>query len=283
MKQSLLFAFAACSIFNSLSASVYTTDFGNFDQTTVAGQDGWTTNATTGLPVDYDAVGESNIDLYNPATSNVMILGDASFVATPPIVSSVRLSHDYSGSLKNTEIGFDFFMTDSFTGSGYLNRDQFGVSLSNGNTDIFTLLFTPRTQTLDPSAGAAALWDVDYRIGVGPVSDLNISFKENARLHLDLSFAAASATRTDVLLSLRYGTALGEVGNASTVAVPNINMPISNPDAMVDEFNFFWTKQEAQFGSNYIMVDNLSVVPEPSSAILLSLAGLCLISRRRRS
>ena len=36
-------------------------------------------------------------------------------------------------------------------------------------------------------------------------------------------------------------------------------------------------------GGNSITVDNVSLVPEPSSALLLGLAGLGFISRRRRA
>ena len=278
MKPSLLIGLTACSFFNPLNASVYTTNFNSFTSGPLTNQDGWSANDNTD---PYSSVIQTNVDIYNPTlVTNALELGNFADVSPPTTVSSVRLSHDYSGYIADTDIGFDFAIRDSVTMSGYLARDQFGISLSNGNTDVFSLLFTPQTQSAGPSAETNAKWNVGYRLGLGSVTTFaSFTVQENIRQHLDLSFQqnTGNASLTDVFVSLRTGTV------PSAVTIKTITGAVLNPNALVDEFNFLWTKQVSEYGSNQIFVDNLSVIPEPSSSLLLGLAGVCLVSRRRRA
>ena len=49
------------------------------------------------------------------------------------------------------------------------------------------------------------------------------------------------------------------------------------------EIDFVWTKAPATaYGSNYMTFDNITVVPEPSAAVLSGLAASLLLVRRRR-
>ena len=277
MKLSLFRSFVALALITGAHGAGYTTNF-NFASAgaDIHNKDGWTISDTTD---QYSQIAVANVNPTAPTSfSNVLNLGDASAVTTPPPGSSVTLTHDYEGTVGATNITFDFVMFDSFTGP-FASRDQFGFSISDGGSNLFSVSFVPDPDvaSLDPSTDEAR-WELYYRIGAGPSVALNIAVLELAQYRLNLDFTPnVNPLLTDFMLSVTSAVPNTLSDGATGIAL--------NPSAATGEFNISWSKDTGNpaFGSNSILLDNLSVVPEPSSSLLICLAGLGFVSRRKRA
>jgi len=238
----------------------------------VNGIDNWTINDTTD---QFSQVAYSNINPSIPTNfSQVLNLGGSTDL--DPIGSSVVLSHPSVGTVGATHLIFDFVLFDSFDIDPA--RNEFGVSMSNGGSNIFGISFVPDPLDVgieNPSSDEAR-WNIYYQVGNAATVPLNLSVFELSQYRLDLSFNpnAGNPALTDFLLSI-------------TSAVPNslsdgaLALSMS-PTAVTDALNVSWSESpSSSYGSNSILIDNLSLVPEPSSTLLAGLAALGLLRRRR--
>lgn len=144
------------------------------------------------------------------------------------------------------------------TGGG--NRNDFSFVLSSGINNLLTIQFTP---------GGAGQYDVGWTIlggGSGMVGTLNANTSTQFRLdtyavgpNVGYTFSNAGSPVTS--------------GTFSTVA----------PTDNINRFAVNWDSTSGGgVGNNSITIDNVSVVPEPSSA-LLGLLGAAFAFRRRRA
>jgi len=268
--------FATFSVASIAHAASYVTDFESFlpPGSDIAGQDGWTISNGTD---QYSQVSFSNANPANPFfDSQALNLGDAEAVVTPPITSFVSLTNSYAGAIGTTSLYFDFIIFDSTDGN-FTSRDTFGVSFSSGISNVFAISFVPTAQSATPSSGPVAQWNAIYQIGSQPLVALNLGILEDSQYNFNLAFNANAGNPllSDFLLTI-------------TSAVPNVlsdgGIAIAlDPTTATSEFNVNWIDGDPSYGSNSIVIDNLGVVPEPSSALLVGLAALGFISRRKRA
>jgi hypothetical protein len=277
MKLSLLCSFSVLALAANVHAAAFTTNFNSFNsRSSPAGQGGWTINDP-----DPDMALWTTMDVLSPA------LGGASDVFVPS-VSTVGLTHAYGDPFVNagnmgTSINFDFMIMDSV--DLFPKRDIFGIALTNAGGNLFTLVFTPWSsanpdgQSPTPESDVVQ-WNLSYSEdpayipGVSTTVSLTEGVTEESQFSVDLRFTPHDAVSTDFTLDLGWGPAWIRTG---TLAIA--------PGTVIDDFSLTWTPTFgiADAGSNFFIIDNLAVVPEPSAAALLGLAGLGLAFRRRRA
>lgn len=254
----------------------------------VVGQGGtppnvWSINDATD---QYSQIANSNANPTDPFTvSKALNLGDASAVTTAPTGPNVTMSYPSGGTVGATSLMFDFVIVDSLTGS-FPNRDRFSISFSNGLTNVFAVYFVPRDTDLvtpgyqnsaTPGSGTPAQWDLHYQIGNSATVPLNLGVLELSQYRFDLQFQPnANPSLSNFDLSI-------------TSAIPNslsddrVDLSL-DPNTTFSHLNVGWLKMDGNpYGSNSIVIDNINLVPEPSSALLLGLAGLGFVTRRKRA
>ena len=278
MKSIHFSVFSCLALAFNASGAIYTTDFNSYANlgADVVGQDDWEINDTTD---QFSAIDEW--DPGNAPPSNAIFFGDASVVDNTPTVSKVVLSHDIAAANSSTTVSFDFALIDSFTGA-FSNRDSFGMSLSSGGANVLSIAFVPEFPTpANPdnnseNSNLGAKWTVFYTAGLGSAVQMGLSVFEGATYDFFLSI---SENVGNPLLSDFALTVTGS--NPLTVGATGLDI---DPAGATDSFGLFWEKNGSNdFGSNLILVDNLTVVPEPSSCLLLGLAGMGFVFRRVRA
>ncbi len=239
------------------------------------GQDEWTTNNND---EQYSVV-----DFWND--SKALVLGDAHATNAPPTTSSVGLTHAYESVLGESKVDFAFTIRDSVNrflpdyetiDSTFANRDRFGVSLTNGATNILGIYFNPTAQTLLPGTPPDASWTLSYSLDGGLTTlPLNLQIYEGGTYLFNLQVTPnTNPLLSDFAMSITGSNTLTDTQTAVAL----------DPSSTTGEFNVLWDQiGEAAFGSNSIYIDNLNLVPETSSSLLVCLAGLGFISRRRRA
>jgi hypothetical protein len=279
------FLFVSLVFSGSLQAA-FITDFETYGPagSDVVGQGGISPNVwSINNAIDqYSQIANANVnptDIFN--TSKVLNLGDASAVTTAPTSSNVTLSYPVTGTVGATSLIFDFVIVDSLNTIGFTNRDRFSVSLGN----IFSVYFVPKDADLDtpgyqnPTSPGSTTgqWNLFYQVAAGPTVALNLGVLELSQYRFDLQFAEnANPLLTDFTLKITSG-----VPNTLTDGALGLSL---DPDTLYSTFNVGWLKMEDNaYGSNSILIDNLNLVPEPSSTLLVALAGLGFATRRRRA
>ena len=240
----------------------------------VNGIDGWTINDTNDQFSQVTLANANPADPYNQSLA--LNLGGSTDHA--PLGSSVVLSHPQYATVGATKLIFDFMVQDSINSNPA--RNAFGVSISNGGGNVFAIYFTPKpgdVGILNPQSDLG-LWDIDYKVGSNPTVPLNLTVQEISQynFNLDLHPNSGNSALTDFDLTI-----ISAKPNVMSDGAVGLNL---NPDTWTDKLNVLWLESpSASFGSDSIVIDNLSVVPEPSSALLVCLAGLGFVTRRRRA
>lgn len=272
MKSSFLSSFAVLALAANAHAAAYSTDFNGFSLgAAVAGQDGWAINAPN----------INDLSFVSLMGTNAASLGlrAPGFV---PATATVGLTHAYGDPFVNagntgTSVNFDFLISDST--NTYTNRDIFGVALTGaGDGNLFTVVFTPAAQSGTPESPPDMQWNLSYAVGPYTPGDPTISLTtgvlEGSIYQFDLSFTPQNLTTTDFKLVVSSGASSHTRTGGFTIA----------PNTVIENFGLTWTPSvDGDAGSNFITIDTLEVVPEPSAAALLGLAGLGLAFRRRRA
>lgn len=263
MKHSFLTSIVSASLIACSSAAMYSTDFESFAGPEIAGTDGWTiSDSTFELSFNADVAGSNGLGLGGFKSS--------------PANDSVSLSHSYVESVGRITATFNFGIVDST--DLFPDRDSFGFSLNDGSGSLFKVFFKPDAQVPDPESVTDASWTAFYSVnGIGE-NPLALQIFEDGAYSLSIELSGAftpGATTTELKLTLNDGIA--DFDRFRTLALNPLD---PTTDFSVD---FDTTNGAALAGDNFIGVDNLTVVPEPSSALLLTLAGLGLVSRRRRA
>jgi len=226
----------------------------------IAGHDGW---------VISDSTSELSF-LANIGNGQALALGGT---LSSPANASVSLSHAFTDYVGAISAHFDFAILDST--DAFPTRDSFGFSLNGNSGSLFAVTFRPVSQTANPDNDSNAKWAAFYSVNGGSDTTLNIEVEEQGKYSFDLkllgAYQAGNTTSTNYTLDVSGLTRTGNIALA----------PQTSTAAFA--FNYITTSGAANAGDNFIGVDNLSVVPEPSSSLLLALTGLGLVLRRRRA
>lgn len=266
---------AGAIVVSSAHAASYSTNFSFYENGTtpypasgnVAGNDGWTINGSS--------IDETSGVSFIVAT---WISGKAIGVgglSAPPATPTVGLMHDAGVLFGSSSVSFEFAMVD--TGNDNPFRDTFGISLTNASNtgNLFSILFVPVDDSpADPDADDNGRWNLFYQVGATTPQPTGLSIFEGTNPYsFDLGFTANGANTNFVL---------GIGSELNSLQTEPIEVAV-NPNTSTGKFGVTWTPSDyPNAGEGYLLVDNLSVVPEPSSAVLLGLAGFGLLSRRKR-
>jgi hypothetical protein len=255
--------FCSLALVNLALGAGYVTQFDsppfNGPDTTVVGVDGWTLNDTN---QDIAAILMNAITPGSPG----LAFGDGDFAPPASGNTTIGLTNSYTEFVAGTKATFSFRLIDSSSGT-FADRDGFGFSIQSG-TDSIEILFESIDDTLPANNGAS--WKVGHSVNGGSTTyfPASIGLEDNSVYTFSLSITASGAN--------------SNVGINISGASDSFIAPIS-PTASASSFSFLWRDQGAAgFDSSYLLVDNLSVVPEPSAMALLAAAGLGFSVRRRR-
>jgi hypothetical protein len=184
------------------------------------------------------------------------------FEAPTNASGEAHLSHEVTRPLAGTEFSIEL----SISGPDFVpGPDNFGFSLWNGSTSLFKIAFeTPGGVGVGENGLQIKWYDssgTSHAIGSGAdvfyspsAYALTVTFEANGA---DIDF---DAMLNDLAFS---GTLLGEAGNG------------------IDSFSADFVNING--GDSFLTFDNLSIVPEPQTAVLglLALVGFALRRRRR--
>ena len=290
------FPLTALVVMGAAQAGMYSTDFESFTLGDINGQDGWKVNATAGIvtPQYPGVVSAVTGPLGNPFGTKSAVVG---FVDELNLTGSdVYVSHKYTGGNStpllpgggnpNTTFTalFQIFDSVSTYSAGSKQRDQFGFRLQNAaGANLFSLIFTPYDQ--DPTPETDTEYNTfSWSTGTGiPTQVLNSPLVAAAELQ-SYFFNIAFLQDPFNVNSVIFSAAIGGPGGSSVFGG---SLPGLAAEQIV-EFGAFWKGNPptnpfnaADPGSNYMVFDAVSLVPEPSAA-LLGLVGMSLVLVRRR-
>ena len=182
-----------------------------------------------------------------------------------PALSDVRLSHPVSLPLVQTSLGADFAIVPSTL--SFPGRDSFGWSFYNGSgSNLLTI-------TLEPDISNPVLFNVTWSTGAGGVSSTGLGVEYNGPYSFHVEFSnggGADAAFTATLIgsnSVSFNGTLPGLANETMAS-----------------FGENWRKGTGAAGDNYMLIDNVFVVPEPSASLVLAGAlAMPLLVRRRKT
>ncbi|MEM9479172.1 MAG: PEP-CTERM sorting domain-containing protein [Verrucomicrobiota bacterium] len=219
----------------------------------VAGQDGWT---ITPSPPDFQEVG--------PSIGEFGGGGAAYFgpIATPPQDEIEMTRFVGSTLLSGGSFSVDFSLQPSFDPA----NDGFEFIFLSSDVVVGAIAFVP------PSSQPAPGLNI-FITDLAGSEDTGLAALYQRALNLTLDFSSDGSGGTDVEFSIfDYNT-------------PGTSTFTGNFDGVesIDELGIAWIKNtgDSVEGDSFIIFDNLSFIPEPSS-LLLAMFGAVFALRRRR-
>jgi hypothetical protein len=254
----LLAAAGSLALIASAQAAVYFEDFESFAiDTDLDGQNGWSTTGDSFYAFSTDLgdgnmvaiIGGGDDALTNVTTTGITLPSGLSFISDAP---------------NDSAFGANFFIVDSTNAV----RDTFGFSLVGGmGEDLFTLIFTP-----DALPG---VWDMSYT-SIGGSDSFKIGLSDasitTGAYNFYVKFTAIDAD--NVAFDFKINDYFDSSGVLSDPGIAGLSM---------GGFNAFWSTTADNSGDNFMVFDNVSVIPEPSSAMLIGLGAVGLMLRRKRA
>ena len=249
-----------------VTQAAYTTNFDGAVSTggaaNFADQDGWTINDT-------------EIDLSFIQTGSAYTVGSGQSIGLGgllayPTTTSVSLSRTINQNLSISAFSVDFAIINSYVpnvDNAFLEEDDtFGFSFSDAGGEILTVDFAP-TSLVENNIRKVVVLGVDVPVNGIVASDYN----SPGWYTLGMTFAANGAD-LDYFGTIANGSVTFSgtlAGKANTIATKlAVNFDVADADPTFA-------------GSNYILVDNISI-PEPTSLMSVLLAVGLLGARRRR-
>ncbi len=263
-----LLPFSASAFVETFSGSPWTTLNMHID-----GNDGWTISDTSTYS---DGTGISYLNTMSDMQGNIVNAGEIGGYNTYPAASpptTVYLSHAITVPLDTSSFQTLFAIQSSASAEGtpnpqYPGRDGFGFSLLDSTSNkLVTVSFSP---------AANNTYEVDYSVGSNaavPAHDANGSLmyiNQDATYNLSVAFAP-SGNDAQFTATIQGGVS----SDSFTATAAGLHA------ANVASFAADWNTLVDQEGSNGLEFTNLSVVPEPSTALLAGTALLGLLCRRR--
>jgi hypothetical protein len=150
-------------------------------------------------------------------------------------------------------------------------RDTFSFTFRGASDqNILTISLTPTAQSSDPDLPPNRTdqfsWTSDFAGGNSNIGSLN----EGQWSTLNVTFTPSGA---DVEFSAKFQNV--EFASGTLVGAGS---------QILGEYGMVWDPLDPNNeGSNILIIDDLTLVPEPSSALLLGLAALGFVTRRRRA
>lgn len=255
----------------AFGTSYYTNFDGYNSAINLAGQNGWLTNDsndTSGLQNLGNEWGSRSayIGFATPSVSNVYVYHGTS----TPLVDTVGDADATFSSL------FRVIDSDSNGGLDSGQRDTFGFRLENGSgANLFSFFLTPNAQVANPEAGLPAYHTYSWSTGnnVPTVVLPGNGSLENGNSYLfTVNFFQGAGSNVDFTASVGNQSFSGVLPNANTEVIANFGAIMNS-----------YQGNAATSGSNYMNFDNVSLVPEPSSALLGLLGASFAMGRRRRA
>ena len=262
MNQSLLTLGAAFALAGVSEAAILVDNFDSYphDETTsMHGLGTWTvTNgASVGGPISV-----STGSTFEGSLGAALIGGNTPSVAGPTVLSSAAIVPMFTvGSTATFSMDFGFYDSTN------ANRDDYRISLASTGGNLLTIDLTP--------AGSVNTFNIsfssDYFTGVvnwgtldaldtlgNPYSSIQFQTSRDLGGAMFYSLKTFNTTMSSGALS---GTNLGDNTTGLSVSVDTAGAG----------------------GDGFLVIDNVSVVPEPSSALLGLLGASCAFLRRRRA
>jgi hypothetical protein len=252
--------------FSTLSAALYVPNLtGTFSGQALAGVDSWTQN-------------EAN----NPDTSPLAFVAEiggspgaavGGFYAEPTSVDPFIASRPINTPLASSTLCVDFAIQDST--SLFPSRNDFSIGLSNGATNLFSIVFMATDPNpTDPSV-TSAFWNVSVESdAAGPFSAFG-SIGEDAPYSLTVGFTPNGADM-DFNLSLvgNVGSPFTQTGTLSGLA-----------GAQIENFNLGFSKGKGDgFGDNFLVIKGTAdSVPDTGSTMALLGLSLAAVLRFGKS
>ncbi|MCF7733912.1 MAG: PEP-CTERM sorting domain-containing protein [Akkermansiaceae bacterium] len=262
----------------SSSAAGFIEDFSGLNNgdalvpTGTSGYNGWTQTEANWVDPDFPA------DSYPIAWGQTVVADKGVAVGgwfSTPEEDSFSIQHSVGIPLIGGSVGMTFTVGRDPSIDSIQNTFEIGA-FNGGGSNLFSFGLEP---TGDPDA-----WNMYYTTGTGgninlsttnavalnQVTDMDLTFSQNG---FDTDFALALATLSG---TLNYnGTLTGLVGeDLDSVRISMLKVPGTDP--VTDPFD--------AYGTNFVAVSNLVVIPEPGSLMLLGLTvGASLLGRRRRA
>lgn len=175
---------------------------------------------------------------------------------------SHSLNNVYLGGTVSNPSSFKFETAYTESDANFPNRNNFSFVLTASSGNLLTIDLAPAG-----TGQYSATWSSDFASGA--LFGL-LTKNTSTQFQLDTWWngSAMAYSFTNALNGVSSGTFSSGVGQSDTLTSFAVNWDSTTGGG---------------FGNNYITVDNVSLVPEPSSSLLICLAGLGFISRRRRA
>lgn len=244
-----------------VASAAFTTTFDSLTAPgQVAGQDGWAINeSTTDNSFVVSGVGTNKFAalgglLSDPATPMAGI--NLTHSAGSQVAAGSTFSVSYALINRSTVAGFSFPATDP--------DDWFGFTLGDGTGDVLSISFRPTTPANESIRQLFHNGTPDTPNGITTSDFANPLFST-----LTVSF-------TNNLGALNYSGVTGGGGIVFNGSIPG------KGTTTFTTVGLDWDVKNTPAGQNFILVDNLSLVPEPSASLMGLLTLGVLASRRRR-
>jgi hypothetical protein len=166
----------------------------------------------------------------------------------------------------------------------YSNKDRFGFNLldATGTVSLAQFIFNPAASLFGPGA-LGMQWIADAstndiaNISYGALYRITVALNDG---EFDLTMASIIAQTNSVGVVTNYAT----TNAVSLVTGGAIANGLTATDFQTIAMNWELVAGENDPGDNYLLVNNVSVVPEPSTYALLAMAALGAVywARRRR-
>ncbi len=282
MKKLLLPATAGTLLLTSLvsHAATYSSDFsglGPNDPLVPAangigpGYNGWTQSEPN--PPDDPIQGPAPI-AYGQAITGVGRGVAVGGLNATPTGDSFYVDHTVGIPFAFSSLSATFTMGRTNVDPTIQNRFEIGA-YSAGSINLFSLVAEPST---DPD-----IWLIDYRSGAGSniqlsttqafsinqITDMTASFTPSG---LDINFALTLSAGGN---TLNFSGTLPGLAAASFDSVRIAMDKVAGTNPTTNPFD--------AYGTNFIAVSGINAVPEPSSFLLLGLAGCAVLRRKRRA
>jgi hypothetical protein len=232
----------------------FSTNFNSgYDNTqAVAGQNGWSIN-------------DSTADLSFFVTYNFTDAAAVGGYYDAPALPDVRLSHGVSLPLVQTSLGADFAIVPSTL--SFPGRDTFGWSFYNGSgSNLLTIM-------LEPDTSNPVLLNATWSTGAGGMSSTGLGVEYNGPYSFHVEFSNAGGGNAAFTATLVGANSVSWSGTLPGMA-----------NETLASFGENWRKGTGAAGDNYMLMDNVFVVPEPSSIFILAgSVAVPLLARRRRT
>ncbi|MFM7181396.1 MAG: PEP-CTERM sorting domain-containing protein [Verrucomicrobiales bacterium] len=285
LNKSCRIAALACLFGANASAAIYAPDFtGLGDDQTLHGFGGWLlfplSGDSSGSPLAYGAEVGGARGFHIGAALDAPSEGNMTAMSGPISGLSLVSSAGYTPTTFST----NFLIVDSSGASvpgGFDERNNYSISLYDGATELFTVSFAAFPHAFETDAGLATdnAWELSFgsSAGISNYTGANWGVYEYDELAGE-GLYTFSVTFTDA--------GSGNVNFSATVAGTFSNTWTGTlaglGSASITQIRFGSNLgTESAWGDGVMGISGLSIVPEPSSALLVGLAGLGFLRRRR--